>query len=217
MLTFSIDSGRVVIDPLSIQLNGLRQIYESDTSMLKETAIRVLTYIHLVSQLDPSAPFSTASFDEVRPLVKEELFQDAEFEFANEQFIEDCIDDYLKAYEETDARAKRIFRRKIDEILSKLDSHEVEVVRNNTRQGVTFTSNFPMFQKMMAELGPLMEQERKIEEQMRNRKARQNGNIKVRANSKLSRTEEKLRRLKQANAQLQQENQQEEENNNANF
>lgn len=195
MLKFSLERGRVFIDPLSIQVRGLNQIYERDTSLGKETATKALTYIHLVAQIDPDAPYFNAPFNEVRPLVKKDLYDDYEIEFDDEEFVEDCIADYQKAYEESGARAARVVAKKIDEIIDEMDNKKIEVVRSSNRGTVTFASNFAIFQKMADSLNDMMLQQKKLEEML---KKENKADIKTRGAKRLSRQEQKLRELKAA-------------------
>lgn len=158
--------GRVVVDPRTLLLADLRRIYNDDPSEFKETANIYLSYIHLVSQLDEKAPYFKSDINEVRQLAKKQLFGSTDHLFNTDldAFIENAVKDYIQAYEEVDARASRIFRKKIDNLLAKIDSTSLELKESVSRGGtVSYSSNFTIISKMMADVMPLIDAQGELE------------------------------------------------------
>jgi hypothetical protein len=199
MLKFIFDKQRVVVDPLTIQIAGLKAIWDNDTSKTKNEATKFLTYIHLVSQLDESAPYYTSSYNEVRPLAKKDIFGDYEFEFQEdvEEMLEEVIEEYQKAFEPVEKRSLRIFTMKIDQIRETIEA-TTPTIKESTRMGtVSFASNFPLLDKMMQGLGPLMDTKDEMQARLRKEKSE---DATVRGNKKLSMIEQRLKKVKEANA-----------------
>lgn len=198
MLKYIFDKQRIIIDPLTIQIRSMKDIWENDTSKSKDTAFKFLTYIHLVSQIDEQAPYHTSAFDEVRPLVKKDIFGDYEFEFEESvnDMLEDAIDEYQKAFEPIEKRALRVFTMKIDQIRLTIEGTEPKIKESNIRGVISFASNFPLLDKMMQGIGPLMDTRDEMEARMRKEKSQDS---KVRGDKKLSLIEERLKKAKQVN------------------
>lgn len=152
MLKYNIRNRRVELDPLTITLRGMKRIWEEDTSVGKESAFTILTYIHLVAQIDKDAPYYASNPKEVRDLVKYELFGDVETQFSNESELESIIAEYQGAFEEPELRAVRVINNKIDELQMIIEATQVKIVEQNTRNGTTFASNFDIINKMIQNL-----------------------------------------------------------------
>lgn len=169
MMKWINSKGRVLVDAQTLMLTDLRRIYNQDTSELKETANLYLAYVHLVSQIDELAPYFKSDYKEVRLLTKKQLFGSKDFMFAEEldAFLDNVVEQYQEAYEETDARAERIFKKKVDDLLSKIDSTNLEIKENTGRNGTTFTSNFQILKSMMGEVMPLIDAKNLLEERVK--------------------------------------------------
>lgn len=152
--------GKVSVDAKTLMLEPLLRIYNDDPSPTKDQANRYLAYIHLVSQIDPEAPYFRSSHLEVRALAKRQLFRDESFDFgkALEEFLEKTIKDYQEAYEDSDSRAERIFNKKIDQMITEIDRKEPEIVRTSGIKGqVIFVSNVDLINKAMKSLPDLLQ------------------------------------------------------------
>lgn len=185
MMKWVQNKGKVEVDPRSLLLECLLRIYNDDKSMLKEQANRYLAYIHIVSQIDDAAPYFKSDYTEVRSLAKKQLFGDYNFEFPENlnNFLDFCVQEYQTAYEHLDARASRVFRKKIDELIKEVDSKPVEVVRSSNRGMVTFVSNFPIISKMMVDSIKLLDVAEELEARVKKQSEK---GVKVRANRRQS-------------------------------
>lgn len=160
MMKWIQSGGKVQVDARTLMLEKLLRIYNDDKSTTKDQANRYLGYIHLVSQIDESAPYFRADSSEVRSLAKRQFFGSAEFEFGQllNEFIESAIADYQYAYEEADARAERVFRKKIDQLISEIDATKPEIVKTSGIKGqVIFVSNTDLINKAMLSLPKLLD------------------------------------------------------------
>jgi hypothetical protein len=144
MLKFDMVNRKVAIDPKSLLIEALRNIWENDKSKSKETATKQLSYVHLVSQIDETAPYFSASHDEVEALVKRDIFGNYEHAFSAEdqEIIDDAIDQYRKAYESEAHRVVRIFTMKIDQIRSLIENTAPVITPSVSRGVVSYASNF---------------------------------------------------------------------------
>lgn len=166
MMQWIASSGKVMVDAKTLMLEPLLRIYNDDPSPTKDQANRYLAYIHLVSQIDPEAPYFRSSHLEVRALAKRQLFRDENFDFgvALNEFLEATILEYQKAFEDADARAERIFDKKIDQIIAEIDLKQPEIVRTSGIKGqVIFVSNVDLINKAMKSLPELL----KIRDELR--------------------------------------------------
>lgn len=155
MMKFLRDKQRVAIDPLSLTLAPLMEIWRSDPSEDKADAIKLLTYIHLVSQIDQSAPYSKANPEEIEGLVKKEIWKAHDYELPapyTDEVVEDIIFHYQIAYESADDASVRALDKKIYEIKKIIEETKVEIRESVSRGAVTFVSNYPLISKMMQEV-----------------------------------------------------------------
>jgi hypothetical protein len=203
MLKFNQDSRRVSIDAKTIQIQNLKIIWDQDTTKLKEKATKLLTYVHLVSQLDDEAPYYNSSFSEVRPLVKRDVFGDYEYNLPDggeevdedfEDFMEEAIAQYQKAYETVEQRSYRAIVKKIDQTRELIDETDPELKQSTVRGAVTYASNFPLLNKMIQELIPLQDTADELKARIK-KESTDEGTI--RAGKKLSIIEERLKKAKQ--------------------
>ena len=176
----------MTVDPQTLLIADLRRLYNEDPSELKETASLYLAYIHIVSQIDSTAPYFKSDTNEVRQLARKQLFGSADFAFTEqlELFLEDVIIQYQQAYEEPDARAARIFKKKVDNLLKKIDDTQLEIKESTSRGGtVSFSSNFPIISKMMNDVIPLIDTQSELEARV---KKMGKGDAKIRGNKRES-------------------------------
>lgn len=155
MLRFVIQNRRVTVDPLTLSLSCLKDVWISDPSPNKEEAVKLLTYIHLVSQIDHSAPFSKADYKEVGSLVKKELYGDFSHKFTEpftESQVEKFITEYQLAYETPEEATVRAFDNKIHEIRKLVETTPIEIEKIVGKSGVTFISNFSILNSMMKDI-----------------------------------------------------------------
>jgi hypothetical protein len=155
MLKFIFEKRRITVDPMSLSLSYLKDIWISDPSPNKEEAIRLLTYIHLASQIDQSAPFCKADYKEVGSLVKKELYGNYDYRFTKpftESQIEEFITNYQLAYETPEEATVRAFDNKIHEIRKLVETTPIEIEKVIGKSGVTFISNFSILNSMMKDI-----------------------------------------------------------------
>lgn len=161
MLKFIRDRHQVAVDPVSLTLEPLLKIWVADDTPNKEIASRILTYIHLTSQIDKEAPYHNAAPDEVSKLVKKELWGNYEHHISDElpedeeitdEFIEEAVLHYQGAYETVEEAAVRSYDKKIYEIRAVIDKTKVEIKESVSRGSIVFSSNFPLINKMMQDV-----------------------------------------------------------------
>jgi hypothetical protein len=155
MLRFSMKNHRVIIDPVSLSLECLREIWMADKSSIKNTATDLLTYIHLVSQVDQDAPFAKVDPADVAALVKRELFGKYEHKFTgkfDEEFMENACMSYQIAFDTAEMAAVRVYDKKIYEINKVIADTEIKIREVAVRGGTDFISNFGIINKMMQDM-----------------------------------------------------------------
>lgn len=155
MLKFILDKHRVTVDPISLTIEPLREIWNSDKSKNKEEAIKLLTYIHICAQIDEGAPFAKADPTEVNTLARREIYGSYEHEFKgkfNEKYLEEAITKYQIAYDTPEQASVRAFDKKIYEINRLIDNTKIEIEKVAVRGGVDYVSNFPILNKMMQDM-----------------------------------------------------------------
>lgn len=161
MLKFIRDRHQVAVDPVSLTLEPLMKIWIADETPNKEIASRILTYIHLTSQIDKEAPYNNAAPDEVSRLVKHELWDDYEKKIADilpeaeeitDEFIENAVLHYQGAYETVEEASVRSYDKKIYEIRKIIDETEIKIKESVSRGSIVYTSNFPLLNKMMQDV-----------------------------------------------------------------
>ena len=103
-----------------------------------DVAIRVLTYVHIASKIDPRAPFFTADEKEVRDLAMMNIFTPAERKIYKHEEFEDYKKWYEKENETPELRMVKIFNDKIDQIREMIKSTKPQVVsvnKQNVKEG----------------------------------------------------------------------------------
>lgn len=172
MLKYNLVSRRVVIDPVSLLLRELKDIWDADESAMKEEATEQLTFVHLVSQLDADAPFSDSSPSEVVELVARNIWHEGNPRKRPARsaitMLLAIVDSYRKAYETPERRVLRRYNAKIDEISELVDSTSPRI--SQTRSNA-YTSNLGIITKALAELDNLLD----LKDKMASRIARQQG------------------------------------------
>jgi hypothetical protein len=155
MLKFSMKNHKVIIDPISLTLEPLLEIWVADKSANKEAATKLLTYVHICSQVDQEAPFAKVDPTEVGSLAKREIFGKYDYEFKgkfDEEFMESTVMRYQMAYDTPEQAAVRIYDKKIYEINRVIDETEIEIKPVAVRGGIDYVSNFPIINKMMQDM-----------------------------------------------------------------
>ena len=156
LMKFTRRTRGVEVDPTTLMIASLLDIWNNDQSDIKGQANKYLAFVHLMSQLDFEAPFFNASEEELTPLCKNEIFRNPDFMFeeADKILVDNAILMYQKANEIPEERLYHDYIRKIDEIRNKIANTPVEIVRNvNSLSGaVTFASNGKIISDLMKEL-----------------------------------------------------------------
>lgn len=197
MLKFSIEKHKVTIDPVSLTLEPLREIWLSDKSKTKDEAVKLLTYIHICSQVDQNAPFAKVDPTEVTTLTRRELYGSYEHQFKgkfNESFIEDAILKYQMAYDTPEQASVRAFDKKIYEINRLIDNTRIEIEKVAVRGGVDYVSNFPILNKMMQDMTKI----NAAKEALKNAIMKQSGQNNVRGQRQVSFLEKRRAEMSKA-------------------
>jgi uncharacterized protein YyaL (SSP411 family) len=165
MLKFDTTRGKVSVSPSSLLLTELKEIWENDKSETKERATDILTYIHLISQIDAEAPFAQASYSEVEELSARNTWPAqrhralAVVRWLKRYYqIDDRAAAYRKAFETADRRSVRIFDKKIDQLEETIDKTDPIIIKNDDKGKISFSSNMPIITSTMKELSKLMDE-----------------------------------------------------------
>jgi hypothetical protein len=200
LLQFIQSKGRVLVDPKSLILAALNDIWNYDESPDKDLANKMLTYMALVAQIDPSLPFYGSDHEEVRYLAKSQVFRAMDYQFTEEEeiMIENAIDVYIKENEMADERMLQTINRKIDEMRKEIDTQTMEVVRNvnNVSGAVTFATNFAIITKAMREIDPILDVRDNLIVRLETAKSK--GNRRVKADRRPSFLETQMEKLVKA-------------------
>lgn len=198
MLKFNTENQRVFIDPLTITLSSLQEIWVSDPSPMKEEATKFLTYIHICSQIDSTAPFFNADPTEVSFLARKEIFGDMSHSFKppfDDEFLNLAIGEYQYAFETVEEAAARAYNKKIHQIKQLIEKTEVAIHENTVKGEKTYTSNFPILSKMMLDMQKIFESKKILEENIRADKAKAGT---IRGDKKLSFIERQQEEMEKA-------------------
>ena len=193
MLSFDPSSNKVTVNGLDLISNeAFKKIRKGDKSRTKERSTQILAYIHIISQLDPEAPFIDSDPSEVRELARRNILgQDGEFTAREKELIEEGLDIYYQQYDSPPRKAKRVFRKKIYEMIATLETTKPEITKSTTTAGTTvFASNNKLIKDTMEGINTLWDEEDKIEARLKNKTGVEG---KTWGNKKLSRLERKQR------------------------
>ena len=171
-MVFNVARGRITVDPKTLMVKELRDIYEEDKSTTKEKAIEILTFVHLASRIDEEAPFFTAREDEVRHLAAQNAFRTTKLEDVHK--YDNVIKAYQKAYQSPESRFITVYNDKIDQCHDVIKNTNVVIKENiNEKTGaVTYTSNFPIIDKIMTQMNSILDTKEKIELRIRKQSAK---------------------------------------------
>ena len=165
MLKFTLADNKIKLDGIHSAFSFVKEIkrkYKGDFGT------RVLTFIHIVARIDPSAPFFTASEIDIRELATMQLFSETEVKKLNKKQINSWIEEYKKIYETPEVRIVNIFNNKVDQIRNLIENTEPELEKVVTTNGaVSFVSNIQLITKTMEELGNLLTVKEKLEAKIR--------------------------------------------------
>lgn len=196
------------VDAQSLMLECLRTIWQEDEGEGKWKATRILTFIHIASQVDPDAPYFSAKYDEVRELAARDTWGETYQVHMQLTDFDQEIEEYLSAYDNVEKRAKRMADKKIDElndmIIKTLPTIEKSV--NLNTGAFTFQNNTKALSGAVKDVGILREERDKMIEVLRNTASRQTT---IRGEKKLSYMEreriKKETRLKQQDEESQEQ------------
>lgn len=195
MLKFSLEKHTVVVDPISITLQPLLAIYLADLDPLKAEGTRILTYIHLCSQIDPNAPYSRVDPSDVNKLVKKEIWRDFDYKIdmngIDDAAVEDAIMHYQMAYESSEESAMRAYDKKIHEIRTIIDTTKIEIKTSVNRGTVSYVSNFTIINKMMQDIIKIV----KARDELKAHILRQTSRDSIKGQKKLSFADKRRRTL----------------------
>ena len=206
MLKFYRERVRVVVDPMSLTIEPLLKIWMGDKTELKEAAIKHLTYIHLVSQIDSDAPFSKVDPMDVGKLVKRELWGDFNYTIffdgidglsgSSEDLIDNMILQYQAAFETPEEASVRSYDRKIYEIRNLIDSTVIEIKPSTSKGVTTYVTNFTIINKMMQDLTKIV----KVRDELKAMILKQTTRDSMKGKQKLSFHDKRRRELREASA-----------------
>lgn len=171
MLHFDMQNQVAVIDATTAM--GVPEILRIYKKFNKNPDLRdrVLTYIHIVSKLDPKAPFFGAESTEIADLAKSTYFTETTpFPTDAENQINVAMAQYIKAFEKAEVRILKLFDDKIDQIKN-LIAKTVPKIEENTNPvsgAVTFTTNIDIITKSLEKIDGLLVAKGKLEAKIRN-------------------------------------------------
>lgn len=186
MLKFDLSSHRIVVDPKSLMISELRECYDNDPDPLKRGAIDVLSYVHLVSQIDPSAPYFSAREDEVETLAAIDIFgRDYDKRLVILDSFLTLTQAYQKAFEKPENRIVKTFNHKLDQLQDMLADVKPEIQKSiNGKTGTfTFVSNTRAIMQVMKDLDEVMDAKEQLEERIKDKRLKE---VKIRGNKKES-------------------------------
>lgn len=186
MLKFDLSSHRIVVDPKSLMISELREVYENDSDPLKRNAINILSYIHLASQIDPAAPYFSAREDEVETLAAIDIFgrDYAERGVVLDSFL-NLTQAYQKAFEKPENRIVKSFNHKLDQLQDMLEKVRPEIEKSiNLKTGTfTYVSNTRSIMQVMKDLDEVMDAKEQLEERIKDKRLK---DVKIRGGKKES-------------------------------
>lgn len=158
MLTFNLSTHRVMVDAKSLMIRELNDIYYGTED--KGYATDVLSYIHLVSQIDADAPYFSAREDEVTELVARDIWGKDYTHKVDVSTFDDCVAAYLTAFDKPEYRMLRVFNTKIDQFQTMLEDTKPEIEKSiNMKTGTfTFASNTRAMTQVMKEINNLIDE-----------------------------------------------------------
>lgn len=167
---FDLKDKKLVIKVQDLMLPDFRILYKKDKSRTKEDALELFLYIHIVSQLDPKAPYAKSDPTQVRRLAKSFIFKDSDYRFSSNKLIKDekLLDLIIELYADTyttPARALELsFDKKIYQFKKMIDDTVPEIVKSHKvgkgtdedgdpiYTDVKFVTNSDMLRKTMVDL-----------------------------------------------------------------
>jgi hypothetical protein len=165
MLKFDIEKGKVLIDGIHLATSTFKKLKKEYD---EELFTKILLYIHLKSQVDSTAPFFTANYQELEKLVTAEAFDKKDLAKIDFKKLNKLADDYKKMYETPELRIVNIFNRKVDQIRDLIDSTTPSIIEYTTNSGTTgYSSNLNIITKAMSELDDLLDVKDKLEAKIR--------------------------------------------------
>lgn len=158
MLTFNLSTHRIAVDAKSLMIKELNSIYYGTEN--KGHATDVLSYIHLVSQIDPDAPYFSAREDEVAELVARDIWGKDYVTRIDISAFDDDVAAYLTAFDKPEYRMLRVFNNKIDQFQTMLEDTKPEIERSQNMKTGTFTyaSNTRAMTQVMKEINNLIDE-----------------------------------------------------------
>lgn len=157
MLRFSQSTHRIMVDPVSLMIQELNDIYYGTED--KGHATDVLSYIHLVSQIDPEAPYFASRKDEVVELAARDIWGTDYRTRIDPSVFDDSIVAYLTAFDKPEVRIMRVFNHKIDQLQTMLEGTTPIIEKSTNQKAGTFTyvSNTKFITQVMSDLTDLMD------------------------------------------------------------
>src|SRR5262245_55443175 len=198
LMKFIKSKWQVEVDPRTLMLVPFLDIWNSDQTENKEYANKMLCYIHLISQIDPIAPFYNSDPDEVVFLAKSQIFRNMEHLFTEEEsiLIDNAVEIYIKSNEVVEERLVRGYNDKIDEMRLELARKKFEIIKNSDKLTgkVTFSSNSKIITDTMEAIGDIIKVKLIIEDRLRSVKE---GDKRIKGQRKPSFLEEKMIKLRE--------------------
>lgn len=146
---FTLKDRKVQIKAQDLFLADMKKIYEEDKSQNKEDSTKHFTYIHLVSQIDPEAPFYRAPLAEVVKSAKKEIYGDPNYLFDDEEAVDELVTKYQQAHSTPEWRIIKSFDTKIDQLRDLMDETVPEI--KETKNG-TFAANTQIIVKTLQDI-----------------------------------------------------------------
>lgn len=132
----------------------MKKIYEEDKSPNKEESTKHFTYVHLVAQIDPDAPYYRTPLRDTVRSAKKEVYGDPDYLFEDEEKVDELVREYQKAHSTPEWRIIKSFDTKIDQFKDLLDITAPEIDKNPKTNA--FQSNGKIIADMMKDIESLI-------------------------------------------------------------
>lgn len=156
-----------MVDAKSLLIRELSEVYYGTEN--KGWATDVLSYVHLVSQIDPDAPYFNSREDEVSELAARDIWGKDYAERVDLSAFDDVVAAYMTAYDKPENRMLRVFNHKIDQFQTVLDETDPEIQKStNLKTGTfNFVSNTRAMTQLMKEINNLMDEKDALQQRIK--------------------------------------------------
>lgn len=157
MLKFNLSTHRVMVDAKTLLIKELNDVYYATED--KGVATDILSYVHLVSQIDSDAPYFQAREDEVAELAATDIWGHDYAKRVDISQWDNVVVAYLNGFDKPENRMLRGFNKKLDQLQTMLENVVPEIEKSiNMKTGTfNFVSNTRAITQVMKEITVLMD------------------------------------------------------------